>query len=87
MLLQEMNEDSNAYDYSAASNNEVDNQWTKFEATYNGFSEGYGDKKGKFRLGTKTISPIILANYGQDSNAILEIKNIEIIIKDKPELL
>ena len=79
--------DSNTYDYSAASNNEVDNQWTKFEAAYNGFIEGYREIKGEFRLGTKTISPIILANYGQDSNAILEIKNIEIIIKDKPELL
>ena len=78
---------NSTYDYSAANNIEVDTQWTKFEATYNGFSNGYGDIKGKFRLGTKTISPIIIANYRQDSNAVLEIKNIEIIIKDKPQLL
>ena len=78
---------NSAYDYSAAYDAEVDNQWSKFEATYNGFSEGFGDKEGKFRLGTKTISPIILANYRQDSNAVLEIKNIKIIVKDKPEIL
>ena len=78
---------NSTYDYSAAKNVEVDKQWSKFEATYNGFSNGYGDIKGKFRLGTKTISPIILANYRQDSNAVLEIKNVEIIIKDKPKLL
>ena len=78
---------NSTYDYSAAYNVEVDKQWSKFEATYNGFSNGYGDIKGKFRLGTKNISPIILANYRQDSNAVLEIKNVEIIIKDKPKLL
>ena len=79
--------DNSTYDYSAADNVEVDKQWSKFEATYNGFSNGYGDIKGKFRLETKTISPIIIANYQQDSNAVLEIKNIEIIIKDKPQLI
>ena len=79
--------DSNTYDYSAACNASVDKQWTKFEAIYNGFSNGYGDIKGKFRLGTKVISPFILANYAQDSDAILEIKNIEIIVKDKPKLI
>ena len=78
---------SGTYDYSAASYAEVNNQWTEFKAIYNGFSEGYGDIKGKFRPGTKEISPLILANYQQDENAILEIKNIELIVKEKPKII
>ena len=78
---------SNAYDYSAACYAKVDRQWTKFEAIYNGYSIGYGDIKGKFRLGTKSISPFVLANYGQKDEAILEIKNIEITVKNKPKLV
>ena len=76
-----------AYDYSAASYAKVDRQWTKFEAIYNGYSIGYGDIKGKFRLGTKSISPFVYANYGQKDEAILEIKNIEITVKNKPKLV
>jgi len=78
---------SGTYDYSAASHVKVDRQWTKFEAIYNGYSIGYGDIKGKFRLGTKSISPFVLANYGQKDEAILEIKNIEITVKNKPKLV
>ena len=75
------------YDYSAASYVKVDHQWTKFSATYNGFSEGYGDIKGKFRPSTKEISPLILANYDQNEDYIMEIKNIELIIKEKPKIV
>ena len=83
-----MNHYSNStYDYSAASNIELNFQWTKFSATYNGFSQGYGDIKGKFRPCTKEISPFIRANYGQNEDAILEIKNIELIIKEKPKIV
>ena len=83
-----MNHYSNSvYDYSAASHVKVDRQWTKFEAIYNGYSIGYGDIKGKFRLGTKSISPFVLANYNQKDEAILEIKNIEITVKNKPKLV
>ena len=78
---------SSTYDYSAACSAEVNNQWTEFKAIYNGFSEGYGDIKGKFRPGTKEISPLILANYQQDENAVLEIKNIELIVKEKPKII
>ena len=76
---------NSTYDYSAANGIVVDKHWTKFEAIYKGFSNGYGDIKGKFRLGTKYISPIIIANYQRDS--VTEIKNIEIIIKDTPKLI
>ena len=78
---------SSNYDYSAANHVKVDRQWTKFEAIYNGYSIGYGDIKGKFRLGTKSISPFVLANYNQKDEAILEIKNIEITVKNKPKLV
>ena len=78
---------SSTYDYSAASHVKVDRQWTKFEAIYNGYSIGYGDIKGKFRLGTKSISPFVLANYHQKDEAILEIKNIEITVKNKQKLV
>jgi len=78
---------SSTFDYSAASGIKVDCQWTKFSATYNGFSEGYGDINGKFRPSTKQISPLILANYQQNKDYIMEIKNIELIIKDKPKIV
>ena len=77
--------DSGTYDYSAASNSEVPEFWTEFRAEYKGFSFGYGDIKGKYRPETKTVSPFALCNYGQNEDAILEIKNIEIICKDKPK--
>ena len=41
--------------------------------------------QGKFRLGTKKVSPFILPNYQQNNYAILEVRNIEIYIKDKPK--
>ena len=79
---------SYTYDYSAASDVTVENKWTEFKAIYNGFSEGYGDIKGKFRPGTKEISPLILANYDdQNEKAVLEVKDIELIIKEKPKII
>ena len=75
--------DSSTYDYSAACYVEVPEKWTKYKAVYNGFSKGYGDIIGKFRLGTKKVSPLILPNYQQNNDAILEIRNVEIIVKDK----
>ena len=77
---------SSVYDYSAASVVCVPENWTEYKAKYNRFSE-YGDLPGKFRLGTKSISPFVLANYGQKDEAILEIKNIEITVKNKPKLV
>ena len=76
---------NSAYDYSAAYEEIVPEIWKQFSATYNGFSEGYGDIKGKYRLGTKSVTPVVLCNYNQNENAILEIKNVQIIIKDKPK--
>ena len=78
---------SSYYDYSAACYAKVDRQWTKFEAIYNGYSIGYGDIKGKFRLGTKKVSPFVLANYEQNEDSILEIRNIEIISTNKPKFI
>ena len=78
---------SGTYDYSAACNNQVPENWTVFSAEYNGFSEGYGDIKGKFRPETKSISPHVLCNYQQNEDAVLEIKNVEIVIKDKPKFI
>ena len=78
---------SSTYDYSAANGNEVPENWTVFSAEYNGFSEGYGDIKGKFRPETKSISPHVLCNYQQNEDAVLEIKNVEIVIKDKPKFI
>ena len=74
-------------DYSAACNDEVPEIWKEFKAEYTGFSNGYGDIKGKFRLGTKIVSPFVICNYGQNDDAILEIRNIEINIKDKPKFV
>ena len=75
--------DGNTWDYSAACYEEVPEKWMKYEAEYNGFSDGYGDIKGKFRLGTKSVSPVI--NCIQNKDDILEIRNVEIVIKDKPK--
>ena len=57
---------------------------TEYKAKYNGSSE-YGDLPGKFRLETKKVSPFILPNCQQNNYAILEVRNIEIYIKDKPK--
>ena len=73
---------SGVYDYSAASGAWVPENWTEYKAVYNGFSE-YGDLPGKFKLGTKKVSTFILPNYGQNNYAILEVRNIEVHIKDK----
>ena len=78
---------SGTFDYSAACNACVGEQWTEFKAVYNGFSNGYGDIKGNFRLGTKQISPFILANYHQNNDAVLEIRNIELNIKEKLKMI
>ncbi len=75
------------YDYSAACGVDVPEQWTEYKAKYEGFSYGYGDIKGKFRLGTKIVSPFVICNYCQNDEAILEIRNIEIVIKDKPKFI
>ena len=76
---------SGTYDYSAACHDEVPEIWKEFKAEYTGFSNGYGDIKGKFRPETKSVIPFVLCNYGQNENAVLEIKNVEIVIKDKPK--
>lgn len=78
---------SGTYDYSAAWGVDVPEKWTEYKAEYNGFSSGYGDIKGKFRLGTKRVSPLILPNYQQNNDAVLEIRNVEIIVKDKPKIV
>ena len=75
----------NSWDYSAACGEVVPERWTEYKAVYEGFSLGYGDIKGKFRLGTREILPFTICNYTQNEDAILEIKNIEIIIKHKPK--
>ena len=72
----------NYYDYSAACGEVVSDKWTEYKALYKGFSDGYGDEKGKFRLGTKYVLPFIICNYNQNDDAILEISKVEIIIKD-----
>ena len=77
----------NSYDYSAASGCYVPEKWTQYKAVYNEFSEGYGDIKGKFRLGRKKVSPFVLANYSQNEDSILEIRNIKIISTNKPKFI
>ena len=76
-----------SYDYSAACGVQVPEHWTEYKCNYEGFSNGYGDIKGKFRLGTKIVSPFVICNYGQNDDAILEMRNIEINIKDKPKFV
>ena len=72
-----------SYDYSAAHGEYVPEQWTEYKAIYEGFSNGYGE----FRLGTKIVAPFVICNYEQNEDAILEIRNIEIIIKNKPKFI
>ena len=76
-----------AYDYSAACGVYVPEQWTEYKAIYEGFSCGYGDIKGKFRPGTKIVAPFVLCNYAQNEDAVLEIRNIEMITKNKPKFI
>lgn len=75
------------YDYSAACGEEVPEQWTEYKAIYKGFSNGYGDIKGKFRLGTRIVSPFVICNYGQNQDAVLEIRNVVINVKDEPKFI
>ena len=76
-----------SYDYSAAYRVYVPEQWTEYKAIYEGFNCGYGDVKGKFRLGTKIVAPFVICNYEQSEDAILEIRNIEMIEKFKPKFI
>ena len=76
-----------SYDYSAACGEYVPEQWTEYKAIYKGFSCGYGDIKGKFRLGTKIVAPFVICNFEQNEDAILEIRNIEMIAKNKPKFI
>ena len=75
------------FDYSAACGENVPEKWTEYKAKYEGFSAGFGDIRGKFRLGTKIVLPFVICNYGQNEDAILEMRNIEIIIKNKPKFI
>ena len=76
-----------SFDYRAACGEVVPEQWKEYKAKYEGFSSGYGDIKGKFRLGTKIVSPFIICNYEQNEDAILEVRNVEIIVKDIPKFI
>ena len=76
-----------SFDYSAACGEIVPENWKEYKALYEGFSSGFGDIKGKYRPETKKVLPFIICNYEQNEDAILEIRNIEIIIKDKPKFI
>ena len=75
---------SSTYDYSVAGGISVPTKWTPYFATYQEYSNGNGDIRNKFRPTTKFICPVLLCNYYQKSedNPILEIRNIEIKIKN-----
>ena len=75
--------DSMRYDYSAACQTIVPEKWTVYNACYNGFSDGYGDIKGKFRLETKKVSPFVICQNVQNNEGLLEVKNIEIKVIEK----
>ena len=78
---------SGTYDYSAACSSLVPEQWKEYKALYSGFSDGYGDISGKFRLNTKIVSPHVRCNYDQNEDCVLEIRNIEMNIKEKPKFI
>ena len=86
-IMNHNNGNGSSYDYSAAHGEYVPEQWTEYKAIYEGFSNGYGDTKGKFRLGTKIVAPFVICNYRQNEDAILEIRNIEMITKNKPKFI
>ena len=79
--------DNNYRDYSAACGVDVPEKWTEYKAEYKGFSNGFGDISGKFRAGTKSVCPFMVCNYRQNEEAILFIKNVEIVVKDKPKFV
>ena len=76
-----------SFDCNAACGEVVPKQWKVYKAKYEGFSSGYGDIKGKFRLGTKIVSPFIICGCRQNEDAILEVRNVEIIVKDIPKFI
>ena len=86
-VMNHNNGNGHSFDYSAACRENVPEQWTEYKAKYEGFSAGFGDIKGKFRPGTKIVLPFVICNYGQNEDAILEMRNIEIIINNKPKFI
>ena len=74
-------------DYSAECGEIVPENWKEYKAIYEGFNSGYGDIKGKFRPEIRQVLPFIICNYRQNNDIILEIRNIEIIVKDKPQFI
>ena len=86
-VMNHNNGNGSSYDESAARGVQVPENWTEYKCNYEGFSKGYGDIKGKFRLGTKIVSPFVICNSQQNDDAILEMRNIEINIKDKPKFV
>jgi len=61
------------YNYAMTGNTEIPNVWTKYYTTVTGESVSSGNV---FRYGTKYITWMILANYGQSSTSILYYDNI-----------
>lgn len=79
--------DTNTRDYSAASGVEVPEKWIEYKAEYKGYNKlGGSDQKGKFRPGTTLVRPFVYCNYN-NKGELLEIKNIEISIKEKPNFV
>ena len=73
--------DTNTRDYSAANGVEVPEKWTEYKVEYRGYNKiGEYDQKGKFRPGTRLVRPFVYCNC--DNKGELEIKNIEITIKE-----
>ena len=66
----------NTYNYSAASTTEVPDEWTEYSAVIQG--EGWNDDKSKFRVNTKSIAVVILANFEQQKEAKLLMKELEL---------
>ena len=67
---------SKFYLYSAACNADVPEEWTEYCGIIQG--EGWGEDFSKFRLGTKYISVVILANYNQTKEAQMMMKDLEL---------
>ena len=63
------------YVYSAAARVTVPEKWTEYKAVME--EEGWNNDLTKFRIGTKYISVLVLANYEQNENAELEMKDVE----------
>ncbi len=67
---------ASTYHYGGASNVSVPREWTTYSTTYSG--EGFNDVKGKLRMGTDSIEVLILANYSQGTQAILQFKDLQL---------